>query len=365
MSDTPEPGAEEPGDEEPGAEEPGGDEHEPTRVEQALTRGVRRVAGVADDLVHHPAPNGARAFVNAFVGDRLHGSGSPLSHTMGVRRRGRSVPLTGAGLADAYPDATGDIVVLVHGMLLTETAWVAGGYGPRLRDDLGFTPVTVRYNTGLRISANGHDLDRVLTALSAHWPVPVRRIALIGHSMGGLVIHSALAQADVEADWIPLVSDTVTLGSPHLGAPLERGVNHVARAADTLRHARPVARLLRVRSVGIQDLRHGNILDEEWDGFEPGDHRRRRVDVPLHPGIRHLAVVGLLGKRIDGRVAQLFGDGIVTASSARGSGRHSPERRRFPAEDVVVLPGVSHLALVHDQSVYAAIRERLGARVDP
>ena len=341
------------------------DEDESTQVERAVMRGVERVAGITDEIVHHPAPNGARAFVNAFFGDRLHVAGSAISHTMGVRRRGRSVPLTGAGLSDAYPDATGDIVVLVHGMLLTETAWLAGGFGPALREDLELTPVTVRYNTGLRISHNGRDLHRVLTSLVAHWPVPVRRIALIGHSMGGLVIHSALAQADVEADWVSLVSDTVTLGSPHLGAPLERGVNHVARAADTLRHARPVARFLRTRSVGIQDLRHGNILDEEWDGADPADWRGRRVDVPLHPGIRHLAVVGLLGTKIDSRVAQLLGDGIVTAASARGSGRRSPQHRRFAAEDVVVLPGVSHVALVRDESVYAAIRERLGARVDP
>jgi hypothetical protein len=164
---------------------------------------------------------------------------------------------------------------------------------------------------------------------------------------------------------VSLVSDTVTLGSPHVGAPLERFANTTARAAGTLRHVRPLARFLSSRSVGIQDLRHGNILDEEWDGADPADRRGRRVDVPLHPGIRHLAVVGLLGKRIDSRVAQLFGDGIVTAASARGAGRRAPERRRFPAEDVVVLPGVSHLALVSNDTVYAAIRERLGARVDP
>ena len=350
---------------------PDGDDEatpEPTTVERALTRGLERVASVTDELVHHPGPNGARALVNAFFGDRLDVAGSALSHTMGVRRRGRSVPLTREGFATAYPEATGEVVVLVHGLLVTETFWEQGRFGQRLREDLGFTPVTVRYNTGLRISHNGHDLDRILTRLVAHWPVPVTRLVLVGHSMGGLVLHSALAQADVEGPgsaWVSLVSDTVTLGSPHAGAPLERVANTTARAASTLRHVRPLARFLSSRSVGIQDLRHGNILDEEWDGADPTDARGRRVDVPLHPGIRHLAVVGLLGKKIDSRVAQLLGDGVVTAASARGAGRRSPQRRRFPAEDVVVLPGVSHLSLVRDESVYAAIRERLGARVDP
>ncbi|MEO6019285.1 MAG: alpha/beta hydrolase [Knoellia sp.] len=341
------------------------DSEQPTRVEATLMRGVHRVAGVADELVHHPAPNGARAFVNAFFGDRLHDSGSPLSHTMGVRLRGRSVPLTTDGFTHAFPEPSGEVVVLVHGLIVTETFWDAGRFGPRLQEDLGLTPVTVRYNTGLRISRNGRELDRVLTALVEHWPVPVTRLVLLGHSMGGLVIHSALAQSDVDAPWVSRVSDTVTLGSPHLGAPLERSVNRAARAANALRHVRPLARALGVRSVGIQDLGRGNILDEEWDGPEPAGRTRRRVDVPLHPGIRHQAVVGLLGKRIDSKIAQLFGDGIVTAASARGAGRHVPESRRFAREDVVILPGVSHLALVHDDTVYAAVRDRLAATVDP
>lgn len=335
------------------------DEDQPTVVEQKLLRGVERVAGVSDHVVHHPAPNSARAFVNAFFGDRLDTAGSALAHTMGVRRRGRSVPLTDDGLAAAYPAATGEVVVLVHGLLVHETAWQPGRFGSRLEEDLGMTSVAVRYNTGLRISRNGHELDRVLTALVAHWPVPVTRLVLIGHSMGGLVIHSALAQADVEAEWIPLVSDTVTLGSPHLGAPLERAVNHAARAAGALRHVRPLAHALRSRSVGIQDLRHGNILDEEWDGLDLDDRGGRRQDVPLHPGVRHLAIVGLLGKKIDGRVARLFGDGMVPAASAGGTGARSLEQRRFAPEDVVVLPRVGHVALVQHPSVYAAIRHRL------
>jgi pimeloyl-ACP methyl ester carboxylesterase len=341
-----------------------------TAVEATLMRGVSKVAGVTDHVVHHWAPNGARAVVNAFFGDRLHESGSPLSHTMGVREHGRSVPLTADGLATAFPQPSGEIAVLVHGLIVTETVWDAGKFGQQLEDDFGFTVVKVRYNTGLRISHNGHELDRVLASLVAHWPVPVTRIVLIGHSMGGLVIHSALALADIDptlevSPWVALVTDTATLGSPHLGAPLERAVNHALRVGGGLRPLRPVTALLRSRSVGIQDLRHGNILDGEWDGLDPDDHKGRRVDVPLHPGIRHFAVVGLLGKKIDSRVARIFGDGMVTAASAGGSGRRSPESRRFAREDVVVLPGVSHLALVHDPSVYAALRDRLGARVDP
>jgi hypothetical protein len=50
---------------------------------------------------------------------------------------------------------------------------------------------------------------------------------------------------------------------------------------------------------------------------------------------------------------------MVPAASARGSGRRAPGSRRFAEEDVVVLPGVGHLALVHEPVVYDAIRDRL------
>ncbi len=47
-------------------------------------------------------------------------------------------------------------------------------YGTRLRDDLGLTPVYLRYNTGLHISDNGRSLDDLLAALVDAWPVPCR-----------------------------------------------------------------------------------------------------------------------------------------------------------------------------------------------
>ncbi|KGN37141.1 lipase family alpha/beta hydrolase [Knoellia subterranea] len=337
----------------------------PTAVEALLTRGVKRVAGVADRVVHHRVVNDARAVINAAAGDTLATAGSALSHTMGVRVLGHSIPLTREGLANAFPQASEEVVVLIHGLMVTESCWEQGQFGPQLEGDLGFTSVAVRYNTGLRISHNGRELDRVLTALVAHWPVPVTRLALVGHSMGGLVLHSALAQAADDAPWVGLVSDTITLGSPHLGAPLERALAGTTRLTGAVRHGAGLGRALGRRSVGIQDLARGRILDEEWNDPVATGRRWRRVDVPLRAGIRHLAIVGLLGKKINGPIAQLIGDGIVPASSARGSGRKAPRSRRFAGEDVVVLPGVGHLALVHDPSVYAAIRERLGARVDP
>ncbi len=57
------------------------------------------------------------------------------------------------------------------------------------------TPVYLRYNTGLPVGRNGADLAWLLDDLVAAWPVPVRSIALVGHSMGGLVVRAAFHAA--------------------------------------------------------------------------------------------------------------------------------------------------------------------------
>ena len=67
-------------------------------------------------------------------------------------------------------------------------------------DDLGYTPVFVRFNTGRHISENGASLAALLDELVADWPVEVERIAIVGHSMGGLVARSACHRGgDVDA----------------------------------------------------------------------------------------------------------------------------------------------------------------------
>lgn len=52
-------------------------------------------------------------------------------------------------------------------------------YGQRLQDELSFTPVTLRYNTGLRISANGRELAALLDGLVAGWPLGVEELVLV------------------------------------------------------------------------------------------------------------------------------------------------------------------------------------------
>ena len=67
----------------------------------------------------------------------------------------------------------------------------APSIGDQLRDDLDYSPLYLRYNTGRHISTNGQQFAQMLQALCDAWPIPVESVSLLGHSMGGLIIRSA------------------------------------------------------------------------------------------------------------------------------------------------------------------------------
>jgi len=76
-----------------------------------------------------------------------------------------------AALRAAFPDAGARLAVFLHGLTESEASWCFHAeqhhgrrdvsYGTQLRDDLGLTPVYLRYNTGLHISENGRSLARL------------------------------------------------------------------------------------------------------------------------------------------------------------------------------------------------------------
>jgi hypothetical protein len=158
---------------------------------------------------------GLRSALNAAVGDHLAASANPLAIAMGFRAAGQPVPLTTDGLRAHLPDPTDRLCLFIHGLgcdehcwqLYSETAWDPPGqhYGPLLRAELGYTPLYLRYNTGLPIADNGNELARQIQLLLAAYPQPVRELVLIGHSMGGLVARGACQHAAAEAlPWLKL-----------------------------------------------------------------------------------------------------------------------------------------------------------------
>lgn len=285
------------------------------------------------------------AALNGVLGDHLERTGNPLALRMEI----------------AQPASNGPrLLLLVHGLCLNDLQWTRGGHdhGRALQQAAGWTPVYVRYNSGRHVSANGAELAALLEDVAARWPVPLERIAILGHSMGGLVARSAIHQAhEAGMAWPQRLRHLVFLGTPHHGAALERAGNWVHAALGVSPYLAPFARLGGLRSDGITDLRHGNLLEADWQGgrFTHGD---TRTIVPLPAGVACHAVAGLLA---DGTAAQLLGDGLVSVDSALGRHARKSHDLHIPASRTAVLPGVGHLALLESEAVYRRLRRWLGA----
>jgi pimeloyl-ACP methyl ester carboxylesterase len=300
--------------------------------------------------------------VNGLWGDRVAQRHPALAIPMAVRAGGADVPLTSADLARAFPSATGHVVVFVHGLMESDEAWWGAGdagdsFGARLEADLGASAVHVRYNSGARVSSSGRALAELLEELVGQWPVPVRRVDLVGHSMGGLVARSAgHAAREAGHDWVTRQATLVTLGTPHLGAPLAKGTHVADWALAQVAETEPYGRVLASRSAGIRDLRHGAIVEADWVDRDPAAlFEDPPADLPLLPHVTYCHVAATITADPEHPAGRLVGDGLVRHGSASGRGRtrHIP----FGEENGARLGGVDHLALMRHPEVYDVIRD--------
>ncbi|MBD8868915.1 esterase/lipase family protein [Nocardioides donggukensis] len=315
---------------------------------RAASTGLGAVAatGRGPRLEGHAGGRFLHAAVNGLIGDRLERDRPALAIPLSVRRAGQDVRPDPAGLAAAFPAATGRVVVLLHGLCENEDSWsrhreeVGTTYAEALADD-GWTPVLLRANTGLPLRTNGAALAALLQRTVDHWPVPVERIALVGHSLGGLVMRAAGAVAtDAEQPWTRLVSDVVTLGTPHTGAHVARGVGHGSRLLARVPEAAAFGRILDWRSVGVHDLVEGLAED-----VPPLPHARYRlVSASLTASPRH-------------PVGALLGDLLVRPPSAHGRRRGRADL--FPDGTVLHVGRADHFDLLNHPEVRVALRQWL------
>lgn len=353
-------------------------------------KGVTRLAGgTANALLSRAAPMaGPRAStpqreamlaaLNGVLGDRLAETANPLAISMRLRHQGQPLLLEAQALAARLPNATGKLLVVVHGLCMNDLQWnsaAAGGFkghGEQLARELGYTPVYLHYNTGLHTSDNGEQLAGLLQQLVKAWPQPVESITLLVHSMGGLVARSACHQAaEAGYSWLAQLKAMVFLGTPHHGAPLERLGSWVDGVLGGNIVTKPFAKIGQVRSAGITDLRHGNVLHADWHDagrFERGPDARRPVPLPAGVDCYTVAATTLApgkGPMMAVREAlarKMVGDGLVSLESALGL-HAEPERcLAFAPENQWIAQGMNHMELLSRAEVGRQLVRWLGGQ---
>jgi pimeloyl-ACP methyl ester carboxylesterase len=321
---------------------------------RAVGQGLDAVLGALPLDTSHSTPQ-REAFVaalNGIFGDHLADSGNPLAIAMQLR-------IGGQPWRRALTTPGGRLLVLVHGLAMNDLQWSRRGHdhGQALARKLGYTPVYLHYNSGRHVSQNGRDFAARLEQLVAEWPVPVQELVIVGHSMGGLVTRSACHQAAGQA-WTRLLTRQVFLGTPHHGAPLERGGRLVDMLLGVSPYAAPLARLGRARSAGITDLRFGNLQDADWlqHATRHGQARDDRQPTPLPDGVATYLVAATTAERSTGLRSATLGDGLVPLASALGEHRQPDRALHVPASHRLVLTAANHWDLLDRPEVYEQLR---------
>ena len=298
------------------------------------------------------------AALNGVMGDRLLADQNPLAIRMTLRYRGEVLNWQAA---PPMPEASGKLLLMIHGLCRNDLQWDAQhegqtvNHGQALAAELGFTPIYLRYNSGLHTSQNGRELASQLEQLIRHWPVPVEEISVLAHSMGGLIIRSAVHYARADGlIWPQRLRNIVFLGTPHHGAPLERAGNIVDVVLGSTSFTAPLARLGQLRSAGITDLRFGCVLDEDWHGHDRF-HRKpdSRQRVPLPEGVACFAIAATTAAKRSLLADRLIGDGLVPLHSALGHHRDAKRRLDFPKSSQWIAYQTSHMALLSHPDVAA------------
>ena len=293
-----------------------------TRLEPALA------AGDPGNPADSPQRDALLAALNGVMGDHLLATHNPLALAMTMRWRGAPLDWQASPLLPPGSQVSGKILLLIHGLCMNDRQWQGqqqatapsptrppADHGAALARALGYSPVYLRYNSGLHTSQNGRELAAQLEQLITHWPAPVEELSVVAHSMGGLLIRSACHYAhqgpgQPDLRWLAQLKNIVFLGTPHHGAPLERAGNWIDVLLGSTPYTAPLARLGQLRSAGITDLRQGAVLDEDWQGHDRF-HRRpdQRLVLPLPAGVACFAVAATMAGPRSTSANRLIGDG--------------------------------------------------------
>ena len=302
------------------------------------------------------------AILNGIIGDHLVERQNSLAIRMQFLHQDRILPLHREQL-HSYAQVNGRLLIMIHGLCMNDEHWTRNhhNHGEQLAKELGFTPIYLHYNTGRHISTNGQELSILMDRLINNWPQPVEEVVILTHSMGGLVSRSALHYGEQQQRlWVQKVKKLFFLGTPHPGAPLERAGNQLDILLENTPYAKPFARIGKIRSAGITDLRYGNLLQEDWDKEDRfAKSTDARVSIPLPENIACFGIAATGEKESEVTAISLLGDGLVLLKSALGQHHDTAKTLIFPSQTTQVFYEHNHLDLLSSLAVYACLKKWL------
>lgn len=317
-------------------------------------------ASVSGEIKTTDEKEALRAVLNGVVGDYLEKTENPLQIHMQFKYQANAITLDTENLKKIHPTPNGKILLMVHGSCMNDMQWTRKehNHGTALAKEFDKTPMYLHYNSGLHISTNGQNLNKLLEKLVSHWPVPIEELTIIAHSMGGLVARSALHYGQQERNsWTKHLKKIIFLGTPHHGAPMEQAGNYVDVILEAVPYAKPFARLGKIRSAGVTDLRYGNLVDEDWensDRFEMQGDQRQTISLPKQ--VECYAIAGVIGKATKSATRELLGDNMVGIKSALGQHKDPAKNLNFKKANTWIACESNHMDLLSNPKVYNKIR---------
>jgi pimeloyl-ACP methyl ester carboxylesterase len=324
-----------------------------TLVGKSIDTPLEAISKTLDSQPESASTEALLAALNGVLGDHLLLRDNPLAIPMHLRREGKT--LNDVQLTEAIKQSNGKLIIMIHGLCMNDLQWCREGHdhGAELAKESGMSAIYLHYNTGLHISDNGKlfaDLLESLVGLSDSQ----LEINILAHSMGGLVSRSALHHAENSGyRWPQRLKKLVFLGTPHHGADLEKAGNWIDLVLGSHSYTVPFARLVKVRSSGITDLRYGNVQESDWNTTErfefSGD---KRLPMPLPENVQCFAVATSANENIKSPL----GDGLVRVKSALGEHQNPVFTLRIPDDQKWVGTNINHMQLLSDPNVYQVLK---------
>ncbi|MEN9448779.1 MAG: hypothetical protein RJA25_2069, partial [Bacteroidota bacterium] len=302
--------------------------------------------------------------INGIIGDYLVEDENALAIQMQFYVQEKPITINKETITSVHKNPSSKICILIHGLTNDETIWNykntnTENYGTCLQKDFDYTPFYVRYNTGLHISENGKQFSQLIETLILNYPTTIDEIVIIAHSMGGLVTRSACYYAPLQnAHWVEKISKLFFLGTPHLGAPLEKFANALTHLLETVPNAytKAIGNIINLRSAGIKDLRYGYLVDEDWETQHPDEFlTNNKTVIPILDTVDYFLITGSLTNTPEDLINEWFGDSLVRKKSATGQSK-TIHHLDFDLKHHKEINGLTHLGLVYSKQVYEQIK---------